>query len=183
MAIPLLLHQQQTMKVLIDASAYNHAIHEKFIAADTNVQLFCQSHASSAQNYICQDAQYQIAANSAIALLTYLWHCSPCEKLVVIVTDDTVPCAEKILRAIGAQSVCLLSASGLVPSKQLPVTDFALLFQQAPANFLVLTADTQIVAASDGYLHATMTKREEIVNKMVFDVFPDNPLDANAGKY
>jgi PAS domain-containing protein len=37
-----------------------------------------------------------------------------------------------------------------------------------------------IVAASDAYLAATMTRREEILGRGIFDVFPDNPDDPAA---
>jgi signal transduction histidine kinase/DNA-binding response OmpR family regulator len=43
--------------------------------------------------------------------------------------------------------------------------------------YLVLTPDLMIVAASDAYLRATMTKREEILGRGIFEVFPDNPDD------
>jgi hypothetical protein len=43
--------------------------------------------------------------------------------------------------------------------------------------FLVLRPDLVIVAASDAYLRATMTEREAIVGRHLFDVFPDNPDD------
>jgi hypothetical protein len=33
------------------------------------------------------------------------------------------------------------------------------------------------VAVTDPYLHATMTKREVILGRGIFDVFPDNPND------
>src|SRR5206468_4443312 len=38
--------------------------------------------------------------------------------------------------------------------------DFRALFESAPGLYLVLSADLKIVAASDAYLRATMTKRE-----------------------
>lgn len=38
-------------------------------------------------------------------------------------------------------------------------------------------SDLRVLAASDAYLKATMTKREEIVGKKFFDIFPDNPDD------
>src|SRR5437867_1495428 len=38
--------------------------------------------------------------------------------------------------------------------------DFRVLFESAPGLYLVLSADLKIVAASDAYLRATMTKRE-----------------------
>jgi signal transduction histidine kinase len=44
----------------------------------------------------------------------------------------------------------------------------------------VLDPDFQIVAVTDAYLAATMTKREAIVGKGLFEVFPDNPSDPNA---
>jgi two-component system cell cycle sensor histidine kinase/response regulator CckA len=40
--------------------------------------------------------------------------------------------------------------------------------------------DLTIVAVSDAYTRATMTKREEIVGRGLFAVFPDNPDDPNA---
>ena len=52
--------------------------------------------------------------------------------------------------------------------------DFRVLFESAPGLYLVLRPDLSIVAASDAYLQATMTLREQIVGRNVFDVFPDN---------
>jgi hypothetical protein len=37
-----------------------------------------------------------------------------------------------------------------------------------------------IVAVSDAYLHATMTRREDILGRGLFEVFPDNPDDPAA---
>src|SRR5579863_5926662 len=61
-----------------------------------------------------------------------------------------------------------------------PTPDFRALFQSAPGLFLVLTPDLNIVAVSDAYLRATMTRREEILGRGIFDVFPDNPDDPAA---
>lgn len=58
--------------------------------------------------------------------------------------------------------------------------DFTLLFESAPGLYLVLSPDLDIVAVSDAYLHATMTKREDIIAKHLFAVFPDNPSDEDA---
>lgn len=58
--------------------------------------------------------------------------------------------------------------------------NFRRLFEAAPALFLVLDPDGVIVAVSDAYLTATLTKRDEIVGRGLFDVFPDNPSDADA---
>jgi PAS domain S-box-containing protein len=61
-----------------------------------------------------------------------------------------------------------------------PTPDFQTLFQSAPGLYLVLTPDLNIVAVSDAYLRATMTQREEILGRGIFDVFPDNPDDPSA---
>jgi anti-anti-sigma regulatory factor len=55
--------------------------------------------------------------------------------------------------------------------------DFRKLFESAPGCYLVLNPDLTIVAVSDAYLRATMTERDAIVGRGVFDVFPDNPDD------
>lgn len=59
-------------------------------------------------------------------------------------------------------------------------TDFQLIFESTPDLYLVLTTDFRIVAASNAYLQATMTNRDEVVGREVFEVFPDNPDDFNA---
>src|SRR5258706_4253392 len=58
--------------------------------------------------------------------------------------------------------------------------DFQALFQSAPGLYLVLAPDLAILAVTDAYLHATMTRREDILGRGVFDVFPDNPNDPSA---
>jgi PAS domain S-box-containing protein len=58
--------------------------------------------------------------------------------------------------------------------------DFRRIFEASPGCYLVLTTDLTIVAASDAYLRATMTRRAEILGRNVFDVFPDNPDDPTA---
>src|SRR2546422_680617 len=62
------------------------------------------------------------------------------------------------------------SSSHLMP-------DFQTLFESAPNLYLVLTPDLKIVAVSETYLRATMTKREEILGRGIFEIFPDNPDD------
>jgi len=54
------------------------------------------------------------------------------------------------------------------------------LFDALPGLFLILTPDLKIVAASDAYLGATMTRREDLIGRGVFEVFPDNPADQSA---
>ena len=58
--------------------------------------------------------------------------------------------------------------------------DFQVLFESAPGLYLVLERDFRIVAVSDAYLAATMTSRDEIVGRNLFEVFPDNPNDPAA---
>jgi signal transduction histidine kinase len=58
--------------------------------------------------------------------------------------------------------------------------DFRELFEQSPGLYLVLDPEFKIVAVTEAYLNATMTKREEILGLGIFDVFPDNPEDLNA---
>ncbi|HWQ19742.1 MAG TPA: PAS domain-containing protein, partial [Methanotrichaceae archaeon] len=58
--------------------------------------------------------------------------------------------------------------------------DFKMLFEGLPGLYMVMDPDLRIVAASDAYLQATMTRREEMIGRYVFDVFPDNPEDPNA---
>jgi len=66
------------------------------------------------------------------------------------------------------------------PLRSLPTPDFRALFESAPGFYLVLTPDLTIVAVSDAYLQATMTKRAEILDRGFFDVFPANPDDPGA---
>ena len=61
-----------------------------------------------------------------------------------------------------------------------PQLDFRSIFEAVPELYLVLTPDLRIVAASDAYLEATMTRREDVLGRQMFDVFPDNPDEANA---
>ncbi len=58
--------------------------------------------------------------------------------------------------------------------------DFRLLFESAPSLYLVLDPELHIVAVNDAYLQATLTQRDKIVGKHIFDVFPDNPSDPQA---
>lgn len=58
--------------------------------------------------------------------------------------------------------------------------DFKTLFEAAPGCYLVLAPDFTIVAVSNSYLDVTKTKREQILGKHLFEVFPDNPDDPSA---
>ncbi|KAB2866988.1 MAG: PAS domain-containing protein, partial [Bauldia sp.] len=58
--------------------------------------------------------------------------------------------------------------------------DFRAVFEQGPGLHLLLSPQLMIVAVSDAYARATMTVREEIVGRHLFEVFPDNPDDPSA---
>ncbi len=58
---------------------------------------------------------------------------------------------------------------------------FRALFESAPGLYLVLTPEEfSIAAVSDAYLGATMTERDAIKGRKLFDVFPDDPNDPAA---
>jgi PAS domain S-box-containing protein len=57
---------------------------------------------------------------------------------------------------------------------------FKILFEKIPGLYLVLLPNLVIYAVSDDYASATLTRREDIVGKYLFEVFPDNPDDAAA---
>ncbi|WP_168710033.1 PAS domain S-box protein [Massilia sp. Mn16-1_5] len=58
--------------------------------------------------------------------------------------------------------------------------DFQSLFDATPVPYLVLTPDFTMVAANEARLRATMTTREQILGRNLFEVFPDNPNDPGA---
>lgn len=57
--------------------------------------------------------------------------------------------------------------------------DYVRLFECSPALLLVFDANFRIVAASDRYLEATITERETIIGREMFEVFSDNPGEHN----
>lgn len=62
-------------------------------------------------------------------------------------------------------------------SRGLPAPEFRRVFEATSVPYLVVAPDFTIVAANDAYLTATLRRREEILGRNVFDVFPDNPED------
>lgn len=67
-----------------------------------------------------------------------------------------------------------------VAAPQLP--DFRALFEASPSQYIILDAKLNIVAVNDAYARATKTRREDIVGRSMFEVFPDDPDDpANEG--
>lgn len=55
--------------------------------------------------------------------------------------------------------------------------DYLRLFELAPGAFLLLLPDLRIAAVTDAYLDLVMRRREDIVGRGIFEVFPDNPDD------
>jgi len=58
--------------------------------------------------------------------------------------------------------------------------DYRRLFDAAPGPYLILAPDLTILGVNEAYLHATLTRRQEIVGRHLFTVFPDNPGDPAA---
>lgn len=80
--------------------------------------------------------------------------------------------------ALGKQ-VALTDGENGLPVIQVSI-DFQLLFESLPELYLILSPTLIIVAASNAYLEATMTQREAIVGRPLFEVFPDNPDEPEA---
>lgn len=53
-------------------------------------------------------------------------------------------------------------------------------FYATPHPYLLLNPHLEIIDANDCYLAATMTRRADIMQAGMFEVFPDNPADPNA---
>lgn len=61
--------------------------------------------------------------------------------------------------------------------------DYRSILESMPGLYLVLKADAPrytVVAVSDAIERATMTRREEILGRGIFEVFPDNPAEPGA---
>lgn len=54
------------------------------------------------------------------------------------------------------------------------------LLEAAPGAYLILEPNLAIAGVTKAYLDATMTTRQEIIGRSLFDVFPDNPDDPHA---
>ena len=53
--------------------------------------------------------------------------------------------------------------------------DYEALFQASPNPYVVLAPDLTIVAANEAYLRVTMRRRDELIGRRMFDMFPSNP--------
>lgn len=58
--------------------------------------------------------------------------------------------------------------------------DHKVLFESLPGLYLILSPRFHILGVSRAYLEATLTEREQITGRYLFDVFPDNPADPGA---
>lgn len=58
--------------------------------------------------------------------------------------------------------------------------NFKTLFESAPGLYLVLDPQLNVVAVTNEYLNATLTQRDAILGKNLFEIFPDNPNDPTA---
>jgi PAS domain S-box-containing protein len=67
-----------------------------------------------------------------------------------------------------------------MPAPSASGPDYERVFNSAPGNYLLLAPDLTIVGVTDAYLRATMTVRDEILGRHLFEVFPDNPEDPAA---
>jgi PAS domain S-box-containing protein len=55
--------------------------------------------------------------------------------------------------------------------------DFRALFEALPEKYLVLDRDLVILAVGEAYLQTTLTDREAMIGRPLFEVFRDNPDD------
>jgi PAS domain S-box-containing protein len=67
-----------------------------------------------------------------------------------------------------------------MPERDLNDLEYREVFESSPGNYLLLSPDLTIVGVTDAYLRTTMTRRDDILGRSLFDVFPDNPNDPNA---
>jgi len=57
--------------------------------------------------------------------------------------------------------------------------DFAGIFDVSPIALMVLDRELRYVAANAEYLRATASRREDLIGKRLFDLFPNDPADPN----
>src|SRR5689334_19244425 len=86
------------------------------------------------------------------------------------------------IRTARVSRAALVSRDSLPPHPLSPNDpDFEALFHASPAPLLVLRPPRfTIIAVNDAYLRATMTDRDAILGRGLFEVFPDNPDDPAA---
>jgi PAS domain S-box-containing protein len=75
------------------------------------------------------------------------------------------------------------SAGGLATEQERRDPNFRAVFDSAPDAYLLLAPDAPrftMVAANETRLRVTMTRREDVIGRPLFEVFPDNPTDPAA---
>lgn len=55
--------------------------------------------------------------------------------------------------------------------------DFEVLFDSAPNPYMVLDHELRFVAANAAYLEVTASKRDQLIGRRLFDLFPNDPSD------
>lgn len=73
------------------------------------------------------------------------------------------------------QSTGRTESSALPLKSELMGLDFRRLFESSPGRLLILSRDFTIVGATDAYVHVTLQRREAMIGRHLFEVFPDNP--------
>ncbi len=61
-----------------------------------------------------------------------------------------------------------------------PSNDFQAIFENLPGLYLILDPQLRITAVSKPYLKATLTRKDDVIGRGIFAVFPDNPNDSSA---
>jgi PAS domain-containing protein len=81
---------------------------------------------------------------------------------------------------LNAMAELIPTVSGAADARIVGLVDIKTVFEATPSLYLILAPDLKIIAVNDAYCSATMTKRDEIVGRGLFEVFPDNPDDPDA---
>src|SRR5688572_15280366 len=90
------------------------------------------------------------------------------------ITDEVEPAPRRNAALQSARSRGFIYCKSLT---EMDAPDYKLLFDSAPGLYVVLDPQLRIVAASDAYLRATMTRRDEVLGKALFEVFAANTQD------
>jgi signal transduction histidine kinase len=93
-----------------------------------------------------------------------------------------IPFPDQFVESKPWESALWISFHGFSKKRLMKRTelDFKKIFKCSPGLYLLLLPDLTIAGASDAYLEATLTERDVIIGKNLFDVFPDNPDDTSA---
>lgn len=92
------------------------------------------------------------------------------EDLVEILAGASLAADGYIANVLASELLNRMARSRRAPN-------FKALYQAAPASYVILTPEFEVVDASPEYLRTSMTRLSEIRGEHVFDVFPDPPTD------